>query len=77
MEHGAAPNRLVAEKLDAANNVVRTRPVFPYPLRARYDGTGSIDDASNFVPSQPPTPPHDIIPWAGDDLYAQPGPVAR
>jgi feruloyl esterase len=50
--------------------------VFPYPQRARYDGTGSIDDAANFVPDRPLVPSHDTIRWAGTDLYAKPGPVA-
>jgi feruloyl esterase len=77
VEHGTAPNRVIATGRDAANNVVRTRPVFPYPLRARYDGTGSIDDATNFVPAPPLTPPHDQIHWAAEYLYRIPGPVAR
>jgi len=29
--------------------VVRTRPICAYPNRARYKGTGSIDDAASFV----------------------------
>ena len=32
----------------AAPQVVRTRPLCPYPQVARYSGQGSIDDASNF-----------------------------
>jgi hypothetical protein len=76
VEHGKAPSRIIARQRDSQNNIIRSRPVFPYPQRAKYDGTGSIDDASNFVPTQPPTPPHDIIRWAGSDLYAMPGPVA-
>ncbi|KUO18094.1 hypothetical protein AQJ91_27255 [Streptomyces dysideae] len=34
--------------------VVRNRPVFSYPQVARYDGSGSTDDAANFVPAAPP-----------------------
>jgi feruloyl esterase len=30
------------------NQVVRTRPLCAYPQVARYSGTGSIDDATNF-----------------------------
>jgi feruloyl esterase len=30
------------------NEVVRTRPLCPYPQVARYSGQGSIDDAANF-----------------------------
>jgi feruloyl esterase len=29
--------------------VDRTRPLCPYPQVASYKGSGSIDDASNFV----------------------------
>jgi feruloyl esterase len=76
VERGRAPDRIIANQRDDQGAIVRSRPVFPYPLRARYDGTGSIDDASNFVPAPPAAPPHDVIHWAGDDLYSKPGPVA-
>ena len=32
--------------------VAFTRPIYPYPLRAKYKGTGDPNDASNFVPSE-------------------------
>lgn len=73
VEHGHAPDRIIAEQ----RMPNRTRPVFPYPLRAKYDGSGSIDDAANFVPAPPLTPPHDKVRWAGADLYHRPGPIAR
>jgi feruloyl esterase len=76
VEHGHAPDRIIANGRDDKGNIVRTRPVFPYPSRAKYTGTGSIDDANNFVPAPPLNPPHDIIHWIGEDLYHQPGPVA-
>ncbi|MDT7782373.1 MAG: hypothetical protein QOF58_792 [Pseudonocardiales bacterium] len=75
VEGGAAPTRVVATGRDAAGNVVRTRPVFPYPLRARYVGSGSVDDAANFV-AAPGFGFADRIRWAGEDLYHRPGPVA-
>lgn len=74
-EGGQAPSRVIAEGRDEAGNVVRTRPVFPYPLRAKYDGSGSIDDAANFV-AAPGFGFSDRIRWAGEDLYHRPGPVA-
>jgi hypothetical protein len=77
VERGTAPSRVVARGLDASGALVRTRPVFPYPLRAAYDGSGSIDDAANFVPERPSGPVNDRIRWVGDYLYALPGPVAR
>ena len=30
-----------------------TRPVFPYPLQARYSGRGDPNDAANFRPVKP------------------------
>ena len=33
--------------------MVFTRPVYPYPLVARYSGRGDINDAKNFVPFDP------------------------
>ncbi|HXX36315.1 MAG TPA: tannase/feruloyl esterase family alpha/beta hydrolase [Thermodesulfobacteriota bacterium] len=31
----------------------RTRPICPYPQVARYRGNGSIDDAINFICTDP------------------------
>jgi hypothetical protein len=33
--------------------VTRTRPICAYPQMAQYVGSGSIDDAANFVCRQP------------------------
>jgi feruloyl esterase len=52
VEQGQAPSRIVASH--ATGGVVdRTRPLCVYPEVARYVGTGSIDDAANFVCRQP------------------------
>jgi feruloyl esterase len=75
VEGGHAPYRLVATGKDRSGNVLRTRPVFPYPLRAKYTGSGSVDDAANFV-AAPGFGFSDRIRWAGEDLYYRPGPVA-
>jgi feruloyl esterase len=53
VENGVAPDDLVASRLAADGTVDRTRPVYPYPLVARYDGSGSIDDDANFSPVTP------------------------
>jgi feruloyl esterase len=50
--------------------IVRTRPIFPYPMQARYSGRGSIDDAANFVAVMPSQTPNDRIDWVGNDLFA-------
>jgi feruloyl esterase len=48
VEHGEAPSRIVARKLRDMQ-VVRTRPVCAYPMTARYNGTGSTDNAAAFT----------------------------
>ena len=65
VENGVAPARLVATKRQDDDTVVRTRPIYPYPAVARYDGSGSTDDAANFAPAPPPTRYRDDIGWLG------------
>ena len=48
VEQGEAPSRIVARKLDGTR-AVRTHPLCAYPMTARYDGTGSTDDAASFI----------------------------
>ena len=48
VEQGKAPDRVVASRRDGAS-VVRSRPLCPYPQKAKYKGAGSIDDAANFT----------------------------
>jgi Tannase and feruloyl esterase len=47
VEKGKAPESIVASRV-VNNQVVRTRPLCPYPQVARYSGQGSIDEAANF-----------------------------
>ncbi|HEY2952114.1 MAG TPA: tannase/feruloyl esterase family alpha/beta hydrolase [Verrucomicrobiae bacterium] len=47
VERGQAPASMAASRV-VNNQVVRTRPLCPYPQVARYSGQGSIDDAANF-----------------------------
>jgi feruloyl esterase len=47
VEQGTPPAQIVASHR-AGGRVDRTRPLCPYPQVARYNGTGSIDDAANF-----------------------------
>jgi hypothetical protein len=49
VEHGKAPDRVIARKGAAGAPASRTRPLCPYPQRAQHKGTGSMDDAANFV----------------------------
>jgi hypothetical protein len=62
VEKGSAPDRIVAAvnpanpSLDDLQTPVppnRTRPLCPYPLYARYEGSGSVDDAANFKCARP------------------------
>jgi len=48
VEQGRAPDRIIASHL-TAGKPDRTRPLCPYPQIARYQGSGSIDEAANFV----------------------------
>lgn len=47
----------------------RTRPVFPYPLTAKYVGSGSIDDAKNFVAGSADPAPSARLNWLGSSFY--------
>jgi feruloyl esterase len=48
VEHGQAPQRIVAVHRTAQDKVERSRPLCPYPQTAKYKGRGSIDDANSF-----------------------------
>jgi len=48
VEKGKAPDQIVASRV-RDGNTDRTRPLCPYPQVAMYKGTGSTDDAKNFV----------------------------
>jgi feruloyl esterase len=52
VEEGKAPERVVASHR-TGGRVDRARPWCPYPQVAKYKGAGSIDDAANFVCTQP------------------------
>ena len=47
VEKGKAPESMTASKV-VNGQVVRTRPLCPYPQVARYKGEGSIDEAASF-----------------------------
>jgi feruloyl esterase len=48
VESGVAPERIPASRM-VDGQVVRTRPLCAYPRTAVYNGSGSTDDAANFV----------------------------
>jgi feruloyl esterase len=53
VENGVAPGPIIATKyvndLDPSQGVKMTRPLCPYPLIAKYKGSGNTNDAANFV----------------------------
>jgi feruloyl esterase len=55
VEQGVAPEKLIATKYKegapsaSGVSVTRTRPLCPYPQVAKWTGSGSTDDAANFV----------------------------
>ena len=48
VERGHAPDRVLAEKVDADGRSINTRPLCSYPQRAVYDGRGSTTDAASY-----------------------------
>jgi feruloyl esterase len=52
VENGKAPDVLLASRIEKGQTL-RTRPLCPYPQVARYIGSGSIDEAANFVCADP------------------------
>ena len=68
VERGHAPNKMIGAHvngltwseafglplpLDPKIPVAFTRPIYPYPVRAIYKGSGDPNDATNFVPVVP------------------------
>jgi hypothetical protein len=68
VEHGHPPDRLVGHKLKRITtmmgpmylakdlqpaNYLYSRPIYPYPVQARYKGRGDPDDADSFGPYDP------------------------
>src|SRR5579871_528133 len=48
VEKGEAPDVMIASRINNTT-VTRTRPLCPYPQVAQYKGSGSTDNAKNFV----------------------------
>ena len=65
VERGAAPEALI---LRGANGA---RPVFPYPARAKYSGSGDRAQASSYV-AETPAAPFVVRKWIGEALFAPP-----
>jgi feruloyl esterase len=48
VEQGKKPTRIIASKIEDGK-VVRTRPLCPFGQVAKWNGTGSTDDATSFA----------------------------
>ncbi len=90
VEEGVAPDQIIATQYAASGasggfadptaggasqgEVVRTRPLCPFPLEQTYDGSGDIDDAASFTCALPQEA--DLLSgayeWVGNDLFAAP-----
>jgi feruloyl esterase len=56
VEHGIAPDKIIAGKLPPSESGAAAslqRPLCPYPRIAQYQGSGSVNDASSFVCTDP------------------------
>jgi Tannase and feruloyl esterase len=57
VEKDHAPDAMIGKHLDEERNdpknIKFTRPVYPYPLRAKYKGSGDPNDAASFVLESP------------------------
>jgi hypothetical protein len=69
VEHGIAPDKIIASRV-TGGVVARTRPVCAYPQVARYVGSGSIDDAANFVCAPNVVTPPSLIGSVGTLAHA-------
>jgi feruloyl esterase len=67
VEEGDAPEKIVASRFDAAGNLVRQRPLCPYPQQAAYKG-GNIDSADSFRCEMPKHNDRGIV-EAGDLIH--------
>ena len=52
VEKGVAPTQITAYHV-TDNRVDISRPLCPYPQAAEYTGTGSTNDAANFICKEP------------------------
>lgn len=64
VETGKAPDQLLATA-ELKDGSIRRRPMFAYPVKARYRGRGDVNDPRNFVGQAPVQAPNDLYEWAG------------
>jgi Tannase and feruloyl esterase len=70
VERSKPPEEITATaRLD--DGTYRLRPLYPYPVSARYVGHGDINSVTSFEPSMPSRTPQDAYRWAGSSLRRQ------
>jgi hypothetical protein len=90
VEKGVAPDKILATKYAGSDQsggfanpnaggttsgqVAFTRPLYPYPLAAKYDGKGDPNSADSFVATMTPGGADGRYEWVGNDLF-QPVPL--
>ncbi len=63
VEQGTAPDAIIASAPD------RSRPVFPYPAVARYDGKSDPSAAASYVRADDPVLSRPVPAWVGQDFF--------
>lgn len=87
VEKGVAPEQIIATQYAGSGSsggfanptaggadqgeVVRTRPLCPFPLEQTYDGSGDVNDAASFSCEMPQDESltSDAYDWVGNDLF--------
>jgi hypothetical protein len=64
VEAGRAPDLVMARAVKPDGGM-RTRPIYAYPVAARYKGRGSLDDPASFTGVTPRRAPMDRYDWVG------------
>lgn len=76
VEEGQAPESILVSDRNSVTQATRRRPVFRYPLVAKYVGPDPAQDPAgpdkpeNFVAAQPIKPHRDSTDWVGSFLLA-------
>ena len=82
VERGIAPGSLMASHVSGGSSFGPqaragaaqaapdlTRPIYPYPYKAKYKGTGESKDADNFEQGPAINVPADLFQWFGSGFY--------
>jgi hypothetical protein len=70
VEGGHARYALIASpSVESGGHGGKTRPVFPYPTVAQYDGKGDMNDAGSWVALEPRSIQPDKFDWLGSSFF--------